>query len=607
MLLGISMLLALLLVAACTDDVSMPTRPGVPAPTQFWNRFYPEISCQRMYAVWGFDADDMWAVGDEGTILHYDGQSVESFDSGTDNQIIDIEGFSPTDIWATTWRDVFHWDGDSWTHAHDLDIYAYSMTTVSTDELFVGGYTNGDTCTYPAISHFDGNQWQPMDFPLLPDERIKRIWQPMADSPLLAATSDRLYRFIDGAWDRVAINYHFNYEVIDTDGDLALVILEPAQDRKLVRFDNLGLPHEICEGLLFTSGELIDSRVPLVYTGNRVKGVVDCTIRNIACDTTFSATSMAKPVRPGPNGPAMFAVGYDGLFAKVSWTGAGSLKWTNLIPSLTLPVEFILTGDQHHVYANHDKNLLVHEDGDWRVETMPFDIRGLWVLGDGEVALTSIHDLAVRHLDGSLTPLPSSPDNVYPIWTDGVKALGRSSWPKKSFWALENGQWAMRDTIPDGTDLIGSFDGEQLYFTAYTDSGRVLMVHDGEEWITCSNPPGKSLSSAYLGDKSGHIYSEFRDSETYILENYIYKNGNWTAIPGDPVYLNRVNHCELSPGHLIVLDEDIYELTDQGWQLLVDIPQGEYIYNAQFWAHPAHGLFSLGSNGIIMQTDYPTR
>lgn len=48
------------------------TRPAAKAADSQWNNV-ESPTCQNLYGVWGTAADNVWAVGDKGTIIHYDG------------------------------------------------------------------------------------------------------------------------------------------------------------------------------------------------------------------------------------------------------------------------------------------------------------------------------------------------------------------------------------------------------------------------------------------------------------------------------------------------------------------------------------------------------
>jgi hypothetical protein len=57
-------------------------------------------------AVWGSSANDVWAVGSQGTILHWDGSAWTSTPSGTKQTLFAVKGTGPGDVWAVSSREI---------------------------------------------------------------------------------------------------------------------------------------------------------------------------------------------------------------------------------------------------------------------------------------------------------------------------------------------------------------------------------------------------------------------------------------------------------------------------------------------------------------------
>ena len=67
-------------------------------------------------AVWGADAKDVWAVGVNGTVARYDGSSWSVTRSGEGYSLNDIWGSSASDVYAVgSDGKVLHFDGSVWT------------------------------------------------------------------------------------------------------------------------------------------------------------------------------------------------------------------------------------------------------------------------------------------------------------------------------------------------------------------------------------------------------------------------------------------------------------------------------------------------------------
>lgn len=65
---------------------------------------------------WGTSATDLWAVGERGTALRFDGQTVHATTTNVVSDLADVGGTSPDDVWAVGRSGtILHWTGSSWT------------------------------------------------------------------------------------------------------------------------------------------------------------------------------------------------------------------------------------------------------------------------------------------------------------------------------------------------------------------------------------------------------------------------------------------------------------------------------------------------------------
>jgi hypothetical protein len=80
-----------------------------------WTSTFGNAS-RNLYGVYGFAANDVWAVGASGTILRYDGLNWNLVNSGTNLGLRAVWGAAPDDVWMVGEGGiVLHWDGSSIT------------------------------------------------------------------------------------------------------------------------------------------------------------------------------------------------------------------------------------------------------------------------------------------------------------------------------------------------------------------------------------------------------------------------------------------------------------------------------------------------------------
>lgn len=120
--------------------------------------------------VWGSGGNDLFAVGDDGTILHYDGSSWATMYSGLEGSLRNLHGVwgsGSKDVYAVgDWGTIWHYDGtswDPWTVYYPSNDLTGVWGTGSNNVYFVD---EGST-----VFHYDGSSCQevyPLNKPFAP-------------------------------------------------------------------------------------------------------------------------------------------------------------------------------------------------------------------------------------------------------------------------------------------------------------------------------------------------------------------------------------------------------------------------------------------------------
>jgi hypothetical protein len=92
-------------------------------------------STPRLHGVWAVDADNVFAVGDNGTILQrINGTDWTPMPSGTTVNLRSVWGSSPTDVWAGGAGTILHYNGIAWS--------SLSATNGNVDSIWGSGANN---------------------------------------------------------------------------------------------------------------------------------------------------------------------------------------------------------------------------------------------------------------------------------------------------------------------------------------------------------------------------------------------------------------------------------------------------------------------------------
>jgi hypothetical protein len=98
-----------------------------PPSSGLWQSYSLPQGCPTLRAMWGFADNNIWAVGDQGWILHFNGfvwtQVAEPAELGGNYDYRGVFGCYPYSVWAigTTQAGdnvIIHWDGVQWTVNH---------------------------------------------------------------------------------------------------------------------------------------------------------------------------------------------------------------------------------------------------------------------------------------------------------------------------------------------------------------------------------------------------------------------------------------------------------------------------------------------------------
>ena len=205
----------------------------------------------RLRSTFGTSPTDMWAVGDDGTIIHHDGRAVVAVPSGTTAHLLDVWGTAPDDVWVVgeagtilrfdgnafsrpqmnpnvAWRAVFgvsrddvwiggdagqlaHWDGVRFTSVVLPGIPTSTairdLHGLANNDIWLSGgssrFQGASLLVDGFVSHFDGAAWSPLEFltfaRLRGNEPIVRIWE-VAPNDVWALTDILLVGNQSGLW-----------------------------------------------------------------------------------------------------------------------------------------------------------------------------------------------------------------------------------------------------------------------------------------------------------------------------------------------------------------------------------------------------------------------
>ena len=163
----IGILLGVLVVACGSSGAVAPPDAGADVVTQqtsgtwVWESDVPATGTLK--AIWAASASDVWAGGDSGLMLHWNGSAWSKVDPATISHVSGIWGSSASDVWAAAGgvggagaNNLVHWNGQAWSAVDP-------GTTMNLDGVWGSSakdvYAAGASGVAGTVLHFDGASW----------------------------------------------------------------------------------------------------------------------------------------------------------------------------------------------------------------------------------------------------------------------------------------------------------------------------------------------------------------------------------------------------------------------------------------------------------------
>lgn len=120
---------------------------------------------QTLNALWGLSDKEIYAVGNQGTIVKYNGSQWATIPSPTTSHLISIYGTSSTDIWAAGFDGtILHYDGTKIEKVEaNSSNYFYGVLANSASDVFAVSHPM--FAPQDGIMHFDGKAWTKIVMP----------------------------------------------------------------------------------------------------------------------------------------------------------------------------------------------------------------------------------------------------------------------------------------------------------------------------------------------------------------------------------------------------------------------------------------------------------
>ncbi len=143
------------------------------------------------FEMWGSGPQDIWAVGSDGSMVHFDGSEWGRITGVTKKNLRAIWGSGPNDVYVGGDETLVHFDGEQW-------VAVPGFKRLRVNQLWGSGSSDVWAATDQGLLHFDGKTWEPTGL---------REWTTGVSgtcaTDVLTLTNDHLLQFDGSQWRSV--------------------------------------------------------------------------------------------------------------------------------------------------------------------------------------------------------------------------------------------------------------------------------------------------------------------------------------------------------------------------------------------------------------------
>jgi hypothetical protein len=169
--------------------------------------YFEDDTLANYITIWGRDARDVYAAGDFGKVIHYDGSSWKPMDTGIDGVINVIRGDTDGNLYtAGQGGIIMKYRGDSWREMYSNDTYYFfDLLVRSSTTIFAVGRDG-------YVFRFDGKSWSKM--PRVTGYDLLDIWGFRSDELFVAGRNGTVIFYNGDYWFDLSSEVRTNQDLL---------------------------------------------------------------------------------------------------------------------------------------------------------------------------------------------------------------------------------------------------------------------------------------------------------------------------------------------------------------------------------------------------------
>jgi len=139
----VRVLVGLLFVTVSQADSLASPPVFASCPQAAWELQNPLPQSNRLTAIWGSSATDIFAVGSRGAIVHFDGSEWVVMEPVTSAALSGVWGVASNNVYAVGGTPsegvILHYDGVTWTEMTTTGVFLNDVWGTAADDIFAVG------------------------------------------------------------------------------------------------------------------------------------------------------------------------------------------------------------------------------------------------------------------------------------------------------------------------------------------------------------------------------------------------------------------------------------------------------------------------------------
>jgi photosystem II stability/assembly factor-like uncharacterized protein len=163
-------------------------------------RLAPAVTSANLRDIHMVSATDGWAVGENGTVLRYDGSSwspVNINPQPSNETLVDVHMLSATDGYIGGWGEsgasgtIYHWDGTGWTLVYNAPRDINRIDAVASNDVWASGVGQ--------IYHYNGTSWT-LAYNVPDGQNVFAIQMVSANEGWAVGANQLIVHYLNGSW-----------------------------------------------------------------------------------------------------------------------------------------------------------------------------------------------------------------------------------------------------------------------------------------------------------------------------------------------------------------------------------------------------------------------